>query len=220
MSNNRTQPPVISIKLELEPNVFHFSDARPPTLSLHIRSSASRTITIEVGNGTPLDPKSAMGQGGYPTTDLSTSPPTSLKMSNPTCIYRPMGPPKQYLTIDPGQVTTLSVAFTRGGSYEPFFRPQPWEIVRRGRMLDENGNEMNVRRQIAVAGCDGLEVGKKYKVSAAVEKLIGRSWWWGTKEEVQSGNATVPVFEEDGEELRLFLEYVVEDGGFEFSVQE
>lgn len=153
-------------------------------------------------------------------TDLSTSPPTSLKMSNPTCIYRPMGPPKRYLTIDPGQVTTLSVAFTRGGSYEPSFRPQPWEIVRRGRMLDENGNEMNIRRPMAVAGCDGLEVGKRYKVTAAVEKLMGRPWWWGTKDEGQDGTTTVPVFEKFGEESRLFLKYVVEDGGIEFLVLE
>lgn len=114
----------------------------------------------------------------------------------------------------------VSVAFTRGGSYAPEFRPQPWDTVRKGVLLDEGGNETRARRSAIVCGCDGLEEGKKYKVTVAVGKLIGRSWWWGNEEEVRDSRAGVARFEEDGEELDLPLEYLVEDEGLEFSVAE
>ncbi|KAJ4386838.1 hypothetical protein N0V93_009736 [Gnomoniopsis smithogilvyi] len=95
----------------------------------------------------------------------------------------------------------------------------PWEIVRRGRLLDEQGNETQARRSPVVCGCDGLEAGKRYKVTVATGKLVGRSWWWGTEDEVWNGTATIPMFTENGEKLRLPLVYEVENDGIEFSVE-
>ncbi|KAF1352620.1 hypothetical protein BDV97DRAFT_151022 [Delphinella strobiligena] len=198
MASRHPVPPVISIKLDLSPETFHFSDARPPALSLTLRSKAPEPISIELGYGSPLDPTSAMQHGAYP---------------------RLPSQQKRYVTLLPDISATILVAFTRGGSFEPKFRPQPWKIVRRGRLLDRDGNETQARRSPVVCGCDGLEAGKKYKVTVATEKLLGRSWWWGTEEDIRQGTATVPTFFEDDEKLCLALQFEVENGGVEFSVE-
>lgn len=220
MASRHPVPPVISIKLDLSPETFHFSDARPPALSLTLRSKAPEPISIELGYGSPLDPTSAMQHGAYPIFDLSTSPPSPLQIQDLTGrVNRLPSQQKRYVTLLPDISATILVAFTRGGSFEPKFRPQPWKIVRRGRLLDRDGNETQARRSPVVCGCDGLEAGKKYKVTVATEKLLGRSWWWGTEEDIRQGTATVPTFFEDDEKLCLALQFEVENGGVEFSVE-
>lgn len=219
MASEKAGSPTISIKLELLPDIFHFSDASPPTLSLYLTSNVDKPIAIQLGYGSPLDPACAMQHGAYPIADLSTVPPTPLKIQDLTGrVNRQPSQQMRCITILPARSTRINVAFTRGGSFESRFRPQPWEIVQRGRLLDEHGNETQARRSPVVCGCDGLQAGKRYKVTVATGKLIGRSWWWGTEEEVQEGTATVPLFTEDGEELRLPLNFEIVDGGTEFSV--
>ena len=160
--------------------------------------------------------------GGFPITDLSTTPPTPLKINDLTGrVNRAPSPGKRYITILPrSEPVIISVPFTRGGSYEPRFRPQPWEIVRLGRVVDEHGKVLQARRSTTVSGCDGLEPGKSYKATVDISKLTGRSWWRGTAADVEDGTATKHTFEEDGEELQLPLHYEVQDGGVEFDVYE
>ena len=221
MASRYPESPVISIKLDLSPETFHFSDARPPTLSLTLRSKAPKPISMQLGYGSPLDPKSAMQHGAFPILDLSASPPSPLQIQDLTGrVNRRPSQQKQYVTLLPDTSVTIRVAFTRGGSFDPKFRPQPWDIVRRGRLLDEGGNETQARRSPVVCGCDGLEAGKRYKATVATGKLLGRSWWWRTEEDVRQGTATVPAFLEENEELCLPLHFEVEDGGVEFSVED
>ncbi len=94
-------------------------------------------------------------------------------------------------------------------------RPQPWAIVRRGRAVDEEGRERDVRRPSTVAGVDGLKAGKRYKATVALEKLEKAPWWWGgvdDEERSENGN--------ENEELLIPLVFVVEGEGVEFAVEE
>lgn len=51
-------------------------------------------------------------------------------------------------------------------------------------MLDEQGNELKIRRSIEACGVDGLEGGHRYKVGVAREELMGIWWRWGVKEDM------------------------------------
>lgn len=150
-----------------------------------------------------------MNHGAFPISDLSTSPATSLCITDLSGKVNRRPDPNRLLTLYPAEPAPVgSVAFTRGGTYDPDFRPQPWDVVRRGRLLSEDGTELNIRRPTTVAGLDGLEAGKRYKVTVAVEKLSRMRWWWAGTEE------------EEEEESRGPLEFEVEGDGVEFRVEE
>jgi hypothetical protein len=196
--------------MDLSPSTYHFSNATPPTLNFRLTSRASRPLTIRIPHGSPLDVKMAMNQGGYPIFDLSTSPPTPVKIGDMTgYIHRPASPNKLLVLVPELQSPLFEVAFNRGASYEAAFRPQPWDIVRRGRVLDRDGNETRIRRPSEVAGVDGLEAGKKYRTTMALGKLRTVLWWWGTEddESESQGLGSVPI------------EFKVEDNGVEFRVE-
>jgi hypothetical protein len=152
----------------------------------------------------------AMNQGGYPIFDLSTSPPTPVKIGDMTCyIHRPASPNRLLVLFPECQSPLFEVAFNRGASYEAAFRPQPWDIVRRGRVLDRDGNETRIRRPSEVAGVDGLEAGKKYRTTMALGKLRTVPWWWGTQDDEPESQGLVSVP----------IEFKVEDDGVEFRVE-
>lgn len=210
MSTSTQGPPKVTIKMELSPNTYHFSNATPPTLSFRMTSYASRPLTIRIPHGSPLDVKMAMNQGGYPIFDLSTPSPTPLKIGDMTgYIHRPPSPNKQLVLLPERESVPFEVAFNRGASYEAAYRPQPWDIVRRGRVLDDNGNETSIRRPSEVAGVDGLEAGKKYKATMALNKLQTVPWWWGTEDDEPESRGM-----DNGP-----IEFEVEDDGVEFSVE-
>lgn len=210
-----TEGPKVSIKLDLSPSTYHFSNPTPPTLYLTLTSQASRAITISIPYGSPLDPKNAMSHGAFPIVDLTTSPPTPIATNDLHGRINRRPSPNRLLTLLPGEPTSLSVAFTRGGSYDPKFRPQPWEIVRRGILLDENGNELNIRRSKSVSGVDGLKAGKRYRATVAI-KYLYMEWWWGTESERRSGKTVISYG--DDEQVQIPLAWEIE--GVEFQVEE
>jgi hypothetical protein len=121
-----------------------------------------------------------MNMGAYPISDLTTSPPTPVKIGDMTGYISTPASPNELVVLQPGQPSKrFEVAFNRGGSYEPAFRPQPWHIVSKGRLLDQDGNETSIRRPSVVHGVDGLEAGKTYKTTVAMDKLVKTPWWWG-----------------------------------------
>jgi len=203
--------PKVTIKMDLSPSTYYFSNATPPTLSFRMTSHASRPLTIRIPHGSPLNVKMAMNQGGYPILDLSTLPPTPVKISDVTgYIHLPPTPNKLLVLFPECQSPNFEVAFNRGASYGAAFRPQPWDVVRRGRVLDHDGNKTSMRRPSVVAGVDGLEAGKKYRTTMALSKLRTVPWWWGTEDDEpeSQGMRNVPI------------EFEVEDGGVEFRVEE
>lgn len=213
MSAPKTDPPKISITMHLEPTTYHFSNPCPPTLSFTLTSHASSPLTILIPHSSPLAVARAMNTGSYPISSLSTSPPTPLKIGDMSGTISLPPSRNELLTLQPGSASkTFSVAFNRGGSYDLAFRPQPWEVVRRGRVLDSEGNETGIRRPSVVHGVDGLEAGKMYRVGMAVGKLEKVPWWWGGEDG-----------EPERERLEEFvggIEWEVVDGGVEFAVEE
>lgn len=161
-----------------------------------------------------------MGQGGFPITDLTTSPPTPVSITDLTGRINRYPSQPDLLTLHPKEPVVFSVAFTRGGFYAPEFQPQPFDVVQTSKVVDHNGKELPARQSKTASGVDGLEPGKRHKVTVAKGKLMGTRWWWGTKEEVQSGIATTPTFEEDDELPGLPLEFDAEGGGVEFCVEQ
>ena len=56
--------------------------------------------------------------------------------------------------------------------------------MERGWELDEQGNELKIRRGVEGCGVDGLESGHRYRVDVAKGSLMEIWWWWGTREDV------------------------------------
>ncbi|KAJ4345632.1 uncharacterized protein N0V89_011766 [Didymosphaeria variabile] len=205
--------PRISIEMEMSPNTYHFSSARPPTLSFTLTPHASQCLTILVPHSSPLATGRSMNTGGYPISDLSTSPPTTVKIGDMTGYISVPASPNEMIVLQPGQRSKkFQVAFNRGASYEPSFRPQPWHIVRNGRLLDQDGKETSIRRPSVVHGVDGLEAGKTYKTTMAIDKLEKTPWWWGDEKD-----------EPDRKDLGSKvggIEWEIVNGGVEFRVEE
>lgn len=177
--------PQLSVKLSLSSSTYCFSNPTPPVLSLTVESHADRPLTIFTWQ-TPFHPKSGMTQGCFKITDLETNeliPQTTIRLQR-TPFSRVRGDTdEQYLlTLHPHTPTVVSTGFSRGGGNLP---PQPRAIVERGWVLDEQGNELRIRRSNRGCGLDGLEVGHRYKVGVTRGPLMGLWWRWGTKEEFQ-----------------------------------
>jgi hypothetical protein len=119
----------------------------------------------------------------------------------------------EIIILQPGRRSKkFQVGFNRGGFYEPSFRPQPWYIVRNGRVLDRDGKETSIRRPSVVHGVDGLEPGKTYKDTIAIDKLEKTPWWWGDAKD-----------EPDRKDLGNHvggIEWEIVNGGVEFRVEE
>ena len=98
-------------------------------------------------------------------------------------------------------------------------RPQPRAIVERGWVLDEQGNELKIRRSTKACGVDGLESGHRYKVNIARGALMGLWWKWGTKEEmlVEPGSLHWSFSELSPEQVPLEVGQIDE---VEFNVEE
>ena len=199
--------------MEMSPKVYHFYSARPPTLSFALISHASQCLSILVPHSSPLAISRSMNTGGYPISDLSTSPPTMVKIGDMTDYISVPASPNEIIVLQPGRRSkNFQVAFNRGASYELSFRPQPWHIVRKGRVLDQDGKETSIRRPSVVHGVDGLEAGKTYKVIMAIDKLEKTPWWWGD--------------EKDGPDRGYLgskvggIEWEIADGGAELRVEE
>ena len=213
MSANALDHPRITVEMELSPNTYHFSSPRPPTLSFTLTSHASKCLTILVSHNSPLAVHRSMNTGGYPISDLSTSPPTTVKIGDMTGYFSARASPNELIVLQPGQQSKkFQVAFNRGASYEPSFRPQPWHIVRNGRLLDDDGKETSIRRPSVVHGVDGLEAGKTYKTTMSIEKLEKVPWWWGDEKDRPDQN-------ELGSKVGG-IEWEILNGGVEFRVEE
>jgi len=202
-------PPKVTIKLELTPQNYQFSNPTPPTLTICLISHASSPLTIKIPHGSPLDVPRAMNQGAFPIFDLTTSPPTPVHIGDLSGYISVPPSPNKTLTLFPEDDSQrLTVAFNRGGSFETTYRPEPWEVVQKGRVLDKDGNLTGIRRPSVVTGVDGLEPGKRYRTTVDLEKLKGVSWWLGANTDGEGNEFSVtPItFEVDG-------------GGVEFSVE-
>ena len=220
-----SEPPIIHIRLRLSSSTFRFSDPVPLTLtvSLTLGSEVTQPVTLAVSDTSPLDLKHAMGRGGFPIFDLTTSPPQALEMTDLTgYINRRPQPPKLICLRPEGVPYTASVPFTRGGSLKPACRPQPWHVVRRGQVLDEDGNELNIRRPTTVSGLDGLEAGKRYLATISEEKLSETEWWWG--EEARGDNSaskdSITGTADMVGSLEVSPKFIIDENGVEFSVEE
>ena len=213
------EPPKLSVVLSLSPSTYHFSNPTPPKLSLTINSNASRPLTLFAW-GSPLWPELALCQRGFVITDLTTGAEVTQTMINSQrpAITRYKGGPddEYYLTIHPGTPTVVSTPF--GVSAED--PPQPKEAIQRGWLLDENGNELKIRRSTRACGVDGLEAGHRYKLDVPPENLRRKWWWqWGTRDEVlvdERETAESMLYAEHSEQLALDFEPV---DGIEFSVE-
>ena len=77
--------------------------------------------------------------------------------------------------------------------------------MERGWVLDEEGNELKIRRSTHGCGVDGLEVGHRYKVGVTRGPLMGLWWRWGTKEEfqVEPGDPSWALYDVNCEEIPL-----------------
>lgn len=211
--------PKLSIKISLSSTIYHFSNPTPPMISLVVESHADRPITLFTWN-TPLDPASAMTQGGFIITDVANNtiiPQTSIRLQRaPISRARGSGDEQYFLTLHPHALTTVSTAFGRG-SFD--VRPQPRTVVERGWELDEQGNERKIRRSIQGCGVDGLESGHHYRVDVSREKLMDIWWRWGIKDDMlveeESLDWNLSSFPQ--EQALLEVENI---DGVEFSVEE
>ena len=152
--------------------------------SIPVESHADRPLTIFTWQ-TPFDPKSGMTQSCFKITDLESDeivPQEIIPLQRrPFSRVRGNIDEKYFLTLQPYTPTVVSTGFSRGGGK----RPQPRAVVERGWELDEQGNELKIRRGTQGCGIDGLEVGHRYKVGVTRGSLVGLWWRWGTKEEFQ-----------------------------------
>ena len=76
---------------------------------------------------------------------------------------RGSGDEKHFLTLYPHVPTVMSTEFSRGGGS----RPQPRAVVERGWQVDEQDNELKIRRGTKGCRVDGLESGHRYRVDVA-----------------------------------------------------
>ena len=176
--------PELSVKLSLSSSTYCFSNPTPPVLSLTVESHADRPLTIFTWQ-TPFHPKSGMTQGCFKITDLESNelvPQGTIRLQRlPFSRVRGSSDEMYLLTLQPHTPTIVSTGFSQGGGN----RPQPRAVVERGWVLDEQGNELKIRRSTQGCGIDGLEVGHRYKVGVTRGPLMGLWWRWGTKEEFQ-----------------------------------
>ena len=176
--------PELSVKLSLSSSTYCFSNPTPPVLSLTVESHADRPLTIFTWK-TPFHPKSGMTQGCFKITDLESNelvPQGTIRLQRlPFSRVRGSSDEMYFLTLQPHTPTVISTGFSRGGGK----RPRPRAVVERGCELDEQGNELKIRRGTLSCGIDGLEVGHRYKVGVTRGPLMGLWWRWGSKEEFQ-----------------------------------
>ena len=213
-----TQLPKLSLKISLSKPIYHFSNPKPPQLSLIITSHSNRPFTIFSWH-TIFYPKLALAQQGFIITDLTANTEvaqTSIRLQR-AAFSRVRGSPDEeyYLTIRPGIVTIVLTPFGRAGDV----RPQPKAAVERGWELDEDGNEKKIRRSVHAQGVDGLEAGHKYRLDVRIEGLEHVWWRWGTKEEylVDRGDEDCMWHSDQWEQGLLDFEPV---DGIEFSVED
>ena len=197
--------PKLSVKLSLSSSTYCFSNPSPPALSLTIESHADRPLTIFTWK-TPFHPKTRMVFSCFKITDLETNelvPQTKIALQrNPFSRVRGSTDEQYLLTLQPHTPTVVSTGFSRGGGKVP---PQPRAVVERGWVLDEEGNELKIRRSTRGCGVDGLEVGHRYKVGVTRGPLMGLWWRWGTKEEfqVEPGDPSWAFYDVKCEEIPL-----------------
>ena len=209
--------PEISVKISLSSTTYSFSDPNAPTLALTIESFADRPITLFTWN-TPLDPASGITQGCFPITDIAGNlpvPQTTIRLQRgPISRARGSGDEKCFLTLQPQVPVVVSTEFSRGAGK----RPQPRAVVQRGWELDEQGNEMKIRRGTSGCGVDGLESGHCYRVDVAKGSLMGIWWRWGVKEDilVEAGSLHWNLTELASEQTPLEIRDIK---GLEFSVE-
>lgn len=174
----------ILVKLSLFESTYYFTNPNPPTLALTIESHADRPLTIFTWD-TPFNPKRGLVQGCFSITDTTNNkviPQTSIQIQRgPFSRARGSNDETLFLTLYPRTPIVVSTVFGRGGGKFP---PEPRAVVERGRVRDEQGNEIMTHRSTKGCGVDGLEGGHQYKVDVNRGPLMGFRWWWGTKEEV------------------------------------
>ena len=173
--------PKISTILSLNHSTYHFSDETPPELSLTVTSDSEKPIILFTWH-TPLWPKLALTQRQFIITDLTDNvevTQTSVRLQRtPFTRVRGSSDELYYLEIMPGRPAVVTTSFGRGS-----FHPQPKRVAERGWELDEQGNEMKIRRSVHAQGVDGLQPGHRYRLDVKAGALQGMWWRWGTKED-------------------------------------
>ena len=178
MASSSTAPsgPQVDITVSLDPPTHSFTQERAPRLTLKVTSSALHPITIFTWN-TPLAPCDTLTSGGYTTTDLATQErvQTSHIMVQRAPLRRTRGHPDEeyFLTLPPFETIEISTGF---GRRDGLIKPQPRAVVERGWELDDEGNEIKIRRSIFPTGVDGLEPGHRYSIGLNTEALAA-AWW-------------------------------------------
>jgi hypothetical protein len=176
MASPSQNNPHVDIEITLDPATHSFSNESPPTVTLRVTSRAEHPITIFTWDR-PLHPKGALTSNGFVITDKAAQQPvkTTHIMVQRGAIKRTRGRPDEeyFLTLYPKQAVELSTGFGRGGGG---VKPQPRVVVERGRELDKDGNERNIRRSVNATGVDGLEPGHQYLVGLNMDTLAG-CWW-------------------------------------------
>lgn len=177
--------PELSVKMSLSSTTYSYSNPTPPTLALTIESLADKPITLFNWN-TPFHPYMGMVQGGFEVTDIDSElqvPQSEIRIQRlPFSRRRGSGDEEYFLTLQPHTPAVVSTGFSYSAGKGS--RPQPKAVVERGWVVDEQGNERDLRRSRRGCGVDGLESGHRYKVDVARGKLMGIRWWWGTKEDI------------------------------------
>ena len=176
-----SEAPKLTVKLSLSRSTYHFSEPTPPELSLVITSNCDRPLTIFTW-GKALWPKLALAQQKFRIIDLTDNAEvtqTAVQIQRmPHTRIRGSADETYYMTIVPGVPATVSAPFGR-----PNFHPRPKAVAQQGWELDDEGNEMKVRRSIHALGVDGLEPGHRYRLDVKRMELEGIWWRWGTKED-------------------------------------
>ena len=176
-----SEVPKLTVKLSLSRSSYSFSEPTPPELSLVITSNCDRPLTIFTW-GKALWPRLALAQRKFRIIDLTNNAEvtqTSIQIQRmPPTRIRGSADEAYYMTIMPDVPATVSTPFGR-----PNFRPQPKAVAERGWEVDDEGNEMKVRRSIYALGVDGLEPGHSYRLDVKRMGLEGIWWRWGTKED-------------------------------------
>ena len=136
-----TSTPRITASLSIDPHTYSFASPTALTLSLTFILHASEQITVFTYKS-PFNPASALNQGYFPITDLTSSPPVSvpqesIRIQRMPC-SRARGPSdeKYFLTLHPRRPVTVGIGFTSGGGGN-VGRPQSKEVVERGRVIDK-----------------------------------------------------------------------------------
>ncbi|KEQ90427.1 hypothetical protein AUEXF2481DRAFT_704329 [Aureobasidium subglaciale EXF-2481] len=210
MAQSTTPSALIDIELSITPSSHSFSQPSPPTITMKLTSHARAPITFFTWN-TPLHLHLALSNHGITITDTTTglAVPTTRIQIQRGAIRRIRGSSDAayFITLEPELPVTMEDAFGRAANVQP----QPKSIVQRGRELDDQGRERNIRRSTRATGVDGLEAGHEYQIGLNLEMLKACRWAYATKDDALVDHWGVGSYLRDFPWDKRMLEFRVEE---------